>query len=729
MKILGSSYNSATLKLLLASKVSNVELDVLTTGPKHVLYKGQPMLELDSRVRIYSANSGVWYLFRKKFGHQLQDYDSAIDHWMEWEMMHLQPAGDNFHPLSSEKRQKELGTISKLEETLKKCNFIAGTNDVTAADICIWSSIHFMQIDQKDLLTTFPSVKAWYERLLSLKAFQEAVEKSSALNVAGTGTETVGKAKTQNTRAEVKKQATSSVSSERVPNTVENDSPEPRSATEDEITSAVQNWKLGQQNSPSPRILKHPVLPVEGTKNVFITSALPYVNNVPHLGNIIGCVLSADVFARFCRLRGYNTLYISGTDEYGTATETKALEEGVTPQEICDRYHEIHAQVYKWFNISFDHFGRTSTIQHAAICQQIFSDVHKNGYTFTDSVEQLYCNNCRRFLADRFVEGICPLCNYPDARGDQCDSCGRLVNANELKSPRCKLCGSTPSPKSSTHLFLDLPKIEPKLRIWLDTVVDGWSNNAQVIARSWVKDGLKPRCITRDLKWGIPVPVEGFTNKVFYVWFDAPIGYMSILNCYTNEWEKWWKPQNSVEVKYFQFMAKDNVPFHSIIFPSCLLAVGKYLNYEEGKFSKSRGVGVFGSEAESTGIPSDIWRFYLLWVRPENQDSAFVWNDLAQRNNSELLNNLGNFALRALTFLEKNFDGKIPEVNVDGEFERSLVGAVNKELKDYLSVMENARSLREGLRRLLAISRHGNLLMQSSQPWVLIKGGPEDRQG
>lgn len=397
-----------------------------------------------------------------------------------------------------------------------------------------------------------------------------------------------------------------------------------------------------------------------GEKNILISSALPYVNNVPHLGNIIGCVLSADVFARFSRLCNYNTLYIGGTDEYGTATETKALEEGLSCQAICDKYYAIHTEIYKWFNISFNTFGRSSSPEQTELCQAMFLKLNDNGFMFTQAVEQLHCENCDRYLADRFVEGGCPNigCNYEDARGDQCDGCGKLVNAIELKNPRCKICGNTPKLKTSKQFFIDLPKLEPLIHHWIKNSSPGWTHNAQVIGKSWLKEGLKPRCITRDLKWGVPVPLDGYRNKVFYVWFDAPIGYISITKAYTKDYEKWWRPENGTNVTMYQFMAKDNVPFHSILFPSMLLGANmgyvtvshimatEYLNYEDGKFSKSRGIGVFGTDARDTGIPSDVWRFYLLYVRPESQDSTFSWADLATKNNSELLNNLGNFVNR-----------------------------------------------------------------------------------
>lgn len=483
------------------------------------------------------------------------------------------------------------------------------------------------------------------------------------------------------------------------------------------------------------------VLPQDKCRNILITSALPYVNNVPHLGNIVGSVLSGDVFARYCRLRGYQTLYIAGTDEYGTATETKAMEEKCTPQALCEKYYQLHKDTYDWFEIAFDKFGRTSTAEQTKICHEMFWDVYKNGYIFEEETQQLYCEKCARFLADRFVEGICPFCAYADARGDQCDKCGKLINAPDLKEPRCKTCTITPCLKGSKHLFLDLPKIEPQLKKWVEDSISNetnWSNTAKLITQAWLKEGLKPRCITRDLKWGSPVPLEGFTDKVFYVWFDAPIGYLSISANYTKEWERWWK--NPENVQLYQFMAKDNVPFHSIIFPSTLLASGKkwtmmknleaveYLNYDNNKFSKSRGIGIFGPDVKDTNIDADIWRFYLMYIRPESQDTSFAWEDLQQKNNFELLNNLGNFVNRTLSFVSKNFDGKIPPYachelnNSDLEY----LNDIDQEIKGYIKDLESVK-LRDGIKRILAISRIGNIIFQSNSPWELIKKSDEEK--
>jgi methionyl-tRNA synthetase len=374
-------------------------------------------------------------------------------------------------------------------------------------------------------------------------------------------------------------------------------------------------------------------------KRRLITSALPYVNNVPHLGNLIQ-VLSADAFARFCRLSGYETLYVCGTDEYGTATENRAAEEGISPKELCDRYYAIHADIYNWFNIAFDKFGRTSSPIQTEVTQDIFLKLDKAGHICERTIEQFYCSKCERFLADRYIRGNCPVCGSADARGDQCEACGKLLDPTDLKNPQCSACGSTPSLQKTNHLYIDLPGIKDKLEKWIkDASVKGfWANNAVQMTQAWIRDGLKERAITRDLKWGIPVPKTGYEKKVFYVWFDAPIGYISITGMLGEDiargkkayngpsfsnWRDfvnyWWKSPGEVDL--FQFIGKDNIPFHTVIFPSSLLGSGdkwtmlhhmsssEYLNYESGKFSKSRGVGVFGTDAKETGIPSDVWRF------------------------------------------------------------------------------------------------------------------------
>eukprot|EP00301_Raphidiophrys_heterophryoidea_P003923 c11748_g1_i1.p1 GENE.c11748_g1_i1~~c11748_g1_i1.p1 ORF type:complete len:857 (-),score=231.80 c11748_g1_i1:139-2709(-) len=486
------------------------------------------------------------------------------------------------------------------------------------------------------------------------------------------------------------------------------------------------------------KITRVPKPPHTGVSKL-ITSALPYVNNEPHLGNIIGCVLSADVYARYCRLKGHNTLYVCGTDEYGTATETKAFEEGVSPKEICDRYHEVHKAIYQWFHISFDHFGRTSTQHQTRIAQHIFLKAEENDLLLEQETEQLYCPKYDKFLADRYVEGTCPKCGYDDARGDQCDACGALLNPTELIRPHYKYDKDAEiTTKKTKHLYLDLPRLEEQLNKWVSAAGPGkWSENTIQVTKSWLRDGLKPRCITRDLKWGTPVPREGYESKVFYVWFDAPIGYISITSAYAEKvfdvvgkWEEWWK--NPDNVSLVQFMGKDNIPFHTVIFPSSLLATKEnwtlldristteYLNYEDGKFSKSRGVGVFGSHCGLTGIPADIWRYYLLSNRPETSDSEFSWKAFQLCNNSELLANFGNFCNRALTFLFNSLGGIVPSCSNVNEADLKLQKEVNALIAQWDECLDQ-QHIRDATRHVMSISRLGNVYLQDNQPWETIK--------
>lgn len=458
-------------------------------------------------------------------------------------------------------------------------------------------------------------------------------------------------------------------------------------------------------------------------KKRLITSALPYVNNVPHLGNLLQ-VLSADVFARFCRSKGYETLYVCGTDEYGTATETRALQEHMSPRELCDHYHAIHKEIYKWFNISFDYFGRTSTPKQTEIVQHIFKQVYDAGYITVHEEEQLYCPHCGRFLADRFVTGTCPHCGYEKARGDQCEHCGTLLDPTELKEPKCSVCGTTPVLRKTKHLYLDLPKALPMLEKWMDKAsVEGfWANNAIQITKSWIRDGLKDRAITRDLKWGIPVPLEGFEDKVFYVWFDACIGYVSISAYATEKWRDWWFDPEHTEL--FQFIGKDNIPFHTVIFPATQLATGdnwtmlhhmsstEYLNYEGGKFSKSQGIGIFGNDVESTGIPADVWRFYLYYNRPETSDFTFTWADFQEKVNKELIGNLSNLVNRTVTFTKKAAAGYLEAGPVDEEFRKQVL-----QYEEKIDALMERADEREALRTILALSSAGNKMFQDAEPW------------
>lgn len=485
---------------------------------------------------------------------------------------------------------------------------------------------------------------------------------------------------------------------------------------------------------------------IKTTKRL-ITSALPYVNNIPHLGNLIQ-MLSADVFARFCRSRGYETMYVCGTDEYGTATETRALQDKKTPRELCDYYYEIHKDIYNWFNIAFDKFGRTSNEECTEITQSIFNDLDKNGFIKEHTSQQLFCPKCNMFLADRYVDGTCPKCGADDARGDQCDTCGTLLDPTQLIAPRCHTCGSTPEVRETKHLYIDLPSIAPKLEEWMkETSEKGkWAANAIQMTKAWIRDGLNERAITRDLKWGIPVPKTGYENKVFYVWFNAPIGYMSITKQLEDElkssgkksfdWKKWWLPSEAEEkfsekdanIELFQFIGKDNIPFHTVVFPCSEIGTGKdytklyhmssteFLNYESGKFSKSKGTGVFGSDAKESGIPSDGWRFYIYYNRPENQDYQFTWKDFQEKYNKELIGNLGNLVNRTLLFINKNYGGKIPE----GKKDEALWAQIEEKEKKATELLEWAE-IKDALHTIMEISDIANKAFQTAEPWKTIK--------
>ena len=489
------------------------------------------------------------------------------------------------------------------------------------------------------------------------------------------------------------------------------------------------------------------IIPSNDKRNILITSALPYVNNVPHLGNIIGSVLSADVYARFCRKRGYNVLYICGTDDYGTTSEFKALEENITPHELCNKYHKLHKKIYNWFNINFDHFGKTSckdpindNWEHTKITHNIFNDLLKNGYIKEKTIEQIFCEGCQKFLADRFIKGICPYCLY-DGACDQCDQCGRLIKhghidndktlATSLINPRCKFNEKHKIiKKKSNHLFLDLMKLENKLNL---INKDHWCKNTKTITSEWFKRGLHERCITRDLKWGTPVPYN-FSDgkkKVFYVWFDAPIGYISITDNYLKDkkesWEQWWKGNN---IELAQFFSKDNVPFHTILFPATLIGTNNkfiipkriscvhYLTHNGKKYSKSNKIGIFGDDAMNSGIPSDIWRYYLLSIRPETSDSSFNWTDFVNNVNGNLVNNCGNMIYRILLFTHTQFE-TLPKPHIITEYDEEFIDKINEQLQNYYNSMEKCE-LRTGLNIILQMSKLANKYITESSPWNMI---------
>jgi methionyl-tRNA synthetase len=469
----------------------------------------------------------------------------------------------------------------------------------------------------------------------------------------------------------------------------------------------------------------------------FVTSALPYVNNVPHLGNIIGSTLSADVYCRYLRSRGANVFYLCGTDEYGTTTEIKAAQEGLTCEEICTKYNAIHSKVYDWFNIKFDEFGRTTTATQTHLTHDIFLSLWDADLIESKTITQLYCTKCDIYLADRYVKGICyhPKCVGLTSicSGDQCDVCGNLIDMMKIIRPWCLQCHTLPIARDSEHLYLKLGSIQGILEKWLPTVK--LTHNASQITRAWLDRGLESRCITRDLKWGTPVPWDAregllkFKGKVFYVWFDAPIGYFSIAK------SAGYDLALTKEDSFVQFMAKDNVPFHTILFPASIISSNKYplvtqisateyLQFEGGKFSKSNNTGLFGDQvikiSQELKINEDYWRYYLIAHRPEIRDSDFTWKDFANTINADLINNFGNFVNRVYSMIRKNFSGSFQfEVQQD-DIHALQIKLTLEKYHQYFDGIE----LRTALEQPMLLSGYGNKILHEFQPWKI----PENAQ-
>ncbi len=461
------------------------------------------------------------------------------------------------------------------------------------------------------------------------------------------------------------------------------------------------------------------------SERYLITSALPYVNNRPHLGHLVGCILPADVYARFLRLKGKEAIYICGTDEHGTASEIAARDAGMSVQEWCDKLHEEHRKDYEWFNIEFTKFGRTSSKTNHEMTQHLFLRLYENGYITEGETEQLYCEHCQMFLPDRYVIGKCPYCGAETHAG-QCESCGRLIEPTELLEPRCAFCGSTPVVRKTKHLYLDLPKFKEKLSSWIESNKH-WKPNVRNWALSLIPD-LRPRPITRDLKWGVNVPIPGYEDKVFYVWFDAPIGYISITKEWADEvgdsWERWWKDKDT---KLIHFIGKDNIPFHTIIFPATLMGADEgfvlpydvpameFLNYEGKKFSKSKGVGVFLKDVRDMPYPPDYWRLALMWVAPETGDTDFTWEVFAKAVN-ELADTYGNLVNRVLVLTRKYFNQVVPEPGEFNEDDKKFVEFLKSSPDQVGNELEISR-FREALKRAMDVAREANAYLNAQEPW------------
>ena len=468
-----------------------------------------------------------------------------------------------------------------------------------------------------------------------------------------------------------------------------------------------------------------------------ITSALPYVNNVLHIGHLIGCLLPSDVYARFCRALGRDVLYIGGSDEHGTPSEVGAQKENMSVEDYVEKYRAKHLDAVRDFNLSFDLYGRTHTKLHEKLIHELFERLDSMGMVYEKSSMQPYSINEKKFLADRYVIGTCPRCGYDGAYGNECDKCGASLDPDQLINPHSAVDPSSPVEMRETkHLYFKLSAMQDKLRAWINSR-QGWPKTAIAIANKWLDEGLRDNPITRDLKWGIPVNKPGFEDKVFYVWFDAPWGYVSISQAATDNWASWWK---NPDCKYVEFMGKDNVSFHSVFFPAQELAMDdgwktvdvlkafNFMNFNGEKISKSRGNGIFLDNALSIA-PSDCWRYALLASAPETDDTDFTVQKFAEIVNKDLNGMLGNFVSRVCKLTEKNFGLTVPNQSSKFKVQSSVVAdKINEKLNDLTTALDQCefRAAIFALRSLYAI---GNEYMTEYAPWNLVKNGDMDAAG
>ncbi|MFN8051965.1 MAG: methionine--tRNA ligase [Acidimicrobiales bacterium] len=474
-----------------------------------------------------------------------------------------------------------------------------------------------------------------------------------------------------------------------------------------------------------------------------VTSALPYINGVKHLGNLVGSMLPADAYSRYLRSANEEVLFICATDEHGTPAELAARAAGLDVAEFCRVNHEVQRDLGERFGLSFDHFGRTSNIANHELTQHFAERLDAEGFIEERVIRQIYSNADGRFLPDRYVEGTCPNCGYERARGDQCEHCTKQLDPTMLIDPRSAISGSTDlEERESRHLYLLQSRLAERLRPWIESKVGIWPTLATSIGLKWLDEGLEDRGITRDLDWGIPVNRPGFEGKVFYVWFDAPIGYISATREWAEagpaagepdrDWESWWRNDRGAEdVIYTEFMAKDNVPFHTLGFPATLMGSGEpwrlvdhlksfnWLNYYGGKFSTSDHRGVFMSDALEL-LPADYWRWYLLSNAPESDDTSFSWELFAESVNKELVGTLGNFVNRCATQISRHFDDRVPAGGEPGDEETALVHRLTALVAEYDTHMR-ALEFRKSAQALRSIWAEGNVYLEAREPWRAIK--------
>jgi len=466
---------------------------------------------------------------------------------------------------------------------------------------------------------------------------------------------------------------------------------------------------------------------------ILVTSAWPYINVTPHIGNLVGSVLSADVVARYYRLKGEEGVMVSGSDEHGTPIEVEAIRLGVKPKDLTDKNHARVAGLFKKWGISFDNYTRTESPVHKEFVQQHLMKIYNNGYIFTQETEMLYCEKCGRFLPDRFVEGKCPYCGHVPARGDQCDACGRLLEPTVLVEPYCVICKGKPVVKKTKHWYFDLPKFADKLAQYISENKQ-LPANAKNFSLNLIREGLKPRAVTRDVSWGIPAPFPGAEGKTIYVWVEAVLGYVSAtIEYFRNRgnpegWKAYWFDKNA---KTLYFIGKDNIPFHTIILPALLMAsredynlpwnvsATEFLQFKGEKASKSLRIGIWIDEALEL-FPPDYWRYFLIATRPETKDSNFSWELFAEKVNADLNDTFGNFVHRTLSFINRHFNSQIPEPGAfDAEDERVLK-SLKEHVDDIASNFEACR-LQSAANGVMSIGRLGNQYLNEKEPWNLIK--------
>ena len=483
---------------------------------------------------------------------------------------------------------------------------------------------------------------------------------------------------------------------------------------------------------------------------ILITSAIPYINGIKHLGNLVGSQLPADLYARYNRLRGNEVMFICATDEHGTPAELAAAKVNKPIEQFCAEMYKIQKKLSDGFNLSFDHFGRSSSDENKKLTQYFAGQLNKNGLIKEVNEKQIFSKMDKRFLPDRYIEGTCPACNYENARGDQCENCTKQLNPTDLLEPRSAISGSKDLEiRETTHLYLQQSKLKNDLDKWIKSKKD-WPILTTSIAQKWLHDGegLQDRGITRDLDWGVPVKNgekdwPGMEKKVFYVWFDAPIEYIAATAELTNSqnlgneaWERWWRTDKGADdVYYVQFMGKDNVPFHTLSFPSTLMGSGEpwklvdyiksfnYLNYDGGQFSTSQGRGIFMDQALDM-LPSDYWRWWLLTHAPENSDSEFTWDNFQLSINKDLADVLGNFVSRVTKFCRSKFGEEVPETSGFRNIEKELIDELQERINKYQTFLETLE-IRKASSELRKIWVLGNEYLQKTEPWAIYKFEPK----